>query len=66
MKRASAIFNCLVALLCLLAMVLGFINGNIQRAIIEMILAFLNITFAIMQFMLQDIEHKLKNEQNNK
>ena len=66
MKRASAIFNCLVTLLCLLAMVLGFINGNIQRAIIEMTLALLNITFAIMQFMLQDIGHKLKNEQNNK
>lgn len=66
MKRASAIFNCLVAILCLFVMVLGLINGNIQRAVIEMILALLNITFAIMQFMIQDIEHKLKNEQNNK
>lgn len=66
MKKISAIFNCLVAILCLFAMVLGFINGNIQRAVIEMILALLNITFAIMQFMIQDIEHKLKNEQNNK
>lgn len=66
MKRASAIFNCLVAILCLFAMVLGFINGNIQRAIIEMILAFLNILCAIVQFMLQDMERKLKNEQKNK
>lgn len=66
MKRAAAIFNCFVAIVCLFAMVLGFINGNIQRAIIEMTLAFLNILCAIVQFMLQNTEHKLKNEQKNK
>lgn len=66
MKKAVTIFNCFVAIVCLFAMVLGFINGNIQRAIIEMILAFMNILCAIVQLMLQDMERKLKNEQKNK